>query len=104
MFESMVERDLRIYIESLNGKLYHFRDNVSGLEVDSIVEFPGGDYGAIEIKLGIKNWGSKKSLLTFYDNMKLKPKFMCIIVGRYSGVVKDPETGIYIVPINTLKP
>ena len=27
LFESLVERDLRIYIESLDGNLYHFRDN-----------------------------------------------------------------------------
>ena len=105
MFESLVERDLRIYIESLGGNLYHFRDNVSGLEVDSIVEFPGGDYGAIEIKLGSNKIDeAKKSLLTFYENMKVKPNFMCIIVGKYPAIVKDPETGIYIVPINTLKP
>lgn len=32
MFEALVERDLRIYIDFLGGKIYHFRDNVSGLE------------------------------------------------------------------------
>ena len=32
MFESLVERDLKIYIEYLGGHLYHFRDNISGLE------------------------------------------------------------------------
>ena len=31
--------------------MYYFRDNVSGLEVDSILEFDNGDYAAIEIKL-----------------------------------------------------
>lgn len=29
---------------------------------------------------------------------------MCIIVGKYSAVIKDKETGIYIVPITALKP
>ena len=52
LFESLVERDLRIYIESLGGNLYHFRDNITGLEVDSILEFSDGDYAAVEIKLG----------------------------------------------------
>ncbi len=50
MFESLVERDLRIYIDYLGGNLYHFRDNVSGLEVDSILEFKDGEYAAVEIK------------------------------------------------------
>jgi len=105
MFESLVERDLRIYMEYLNGNLYHFRDNVTGLEIDSILEFEGGDYAAVEIKLGFNGVeDAKKSLLTLYDNMDKKPKFMCIVVGFLDFVVKDPETGIYIVPITALKP
>ena len=51
MFEALVERDLRIYMDYLEGKLYHFRDNVTGLEADSILEFNDGEYAAIEIKL-----------------------------------------------------
>ena len=39
-------------MDYLNGSLYHFRDNVSGLEVDSILDFDDGEYAAIEIKLG----------------------------------------------------
>lgn len=105
MFESLVERDLKIYIEYLNGHLYHFRDNISGDEVDSILEFENGDYAAIEIKLtGLGIDDAKNSLKKFYENVKIKPKFMCIIVGHYEAVIKDPETGIYIIPITDLKP
>ena len=105
MFEAMVERDLRIYIEYLNGKLYHFRDNVTGLEVDSILEFSDGEYAAVEIKLGFNQVEeAKKSLLNFYNNMVKKPKFMCVVVGYTDVIAKDPETGIYIVPITALKP
>ena len=105
LFESLVERDLRIYIEYLGGHLYHFRDNVTGLEVDSILEFSNGNYAAVEIKLGYNAIDSaKKDLLKFYDNMITKPKFMCIITGNFTSVVKDKETGIYIVPITALKP
>lgn len=105
LFESLVERDLRIYIEYLGGHIYHFRDNVTGLEVDSILEFSNGDYAAVEIKLGYNAIETaKKDLLKFYDNMITKPKFMCIITGNFTSVVKDKETGIYIVPITALKP
>ena len=105
LFEALVERDLRIYMDYLDGKLYHFRDNISGDEVDSILEFKDGEYAAVEIKLssnGIDD--AKKSLTTFYKNAKKKPKFMCIIVGHYEAVIQDPETGIYIIPITSLKP
>lgn len=105
LFEALVERDLRIYMDYLDGHLYHFRDRITGLEVDSILEFSGGDYEAIEIKLGFNQVeDAKKSLLKFYDNMIKKPKFMCIIVGICPAIIKDPETGIYIVPITALKP
>ena len=105
MFESLVERDLKIYIEYLGGHLYHFRDNISGLEIDSILEFPDGEYAAIEIKLGNnKVEEAKKSLLSFSENMIKKPKFMAIITSNTTYVAQDKETGIYILPITALRP
>lgn len=105
LYESLVERDLRIYMEYLGGHLYHFRDNISGLEIDAILEFSNGDYAAVEIKLGYEAMEeAKKSLLKFQENMIKKPKFLCIIVGNIKAVVKDIETGIYILPITALKP
>ena len=105
MFEAMVERDLKIYMDYLGGKIFHFRDNVTEMEVDTILEFSDGEYAAVEIKLGFNQVAeAKKSLLNFYKNMLKKPKFMCIIVGYSDVIAKDPETGIYIVPITALKP
>ena len=105
MFEALVERDLKIYMDYLDGKLFHFRDNVTGLEVDSILEFNSGEYAAVEIKLGYYQVDeAKKSLMEFSNNMVKKPKFMCVIVGYTDIIAKDPETGIYIVPITALKP
>ncbi len=105
MFEALVERDLKIYMNYLDGKLFHFRDNVTGLEVDSILEFNGGEYAAAEIKLGYNQVEeAKKNLINFSNNMVKKPKFMCVIVGYTDVIAKDPETGIYIVPITALRP
>ena len=105
MFEAIVERDLKIYMDYLDGKLFHFRDNVTGLEVDSILEFNDGEYAAVEIKLGYHQVEeAKKNLINFSNNMVKKPKFMCVIVGYTDVIAKDPETGIYIVPITALKP
>lgn len=104
MFESLVERYLRIYMDYLDGFLYHFRDNITWLEIYSILEFPGDDYAAIEIKLGLNSMEEvKKNLITFSSNMKKKTKFMCIVVGIFNIIVRDKETGIYIVPITALK-
>ena len=105
LFESLVERDLRIYSKYNNGELRHFRNNVSGLEVDSIVINEEGEYGAIEIKLGSNQIEeAKTNLLKFYEKVDKKPKFMCIICGLWNNVMKDPYNRIYIIPINALKP
>lgn len=105
MYEALVERDLRVYMEYLDGELFHFRDNVTKLEVDSILEFADGEYAAIEIKLGAHQINeAKANLMKYYNLTTKKPKFMAIICGTVSAVVKDPETGIYILPITALKP
>ena len=103
-FESLVERDLRIYIECLGGKLYHYRDS-NGLEIDAIVELNDSEYGIIEIKLGPNEIESAKKNLQKFESLAIRPPlFKCIICGLWDCVVKDPETGIYILPITALKP
>ena len=105
MFEALVERDLRIYADYLDGQLYHFRDNASGDEVDAIVEFKEGDYAAFEIKLSDGSiQDAIASLKKFYENVEKKPTYMCVIVGHLDTVMRDPETGIFIVPATSLKP
>ena len=105
LFEALVERDLRIYMDYLDGKIYHFRDNISGLEVDTILEFEDGEYAAVEIKLGYNEVDDAiKNLKEFYNKMVKKPKFMCVIVGVLEAAYKDPDTSIYVVPITALKP
>ena len=105
LFEALVERDLRIYMDYLDGKIYHFRDNVSGLKVDTILEFEDGEYAAVEIKLGYNEVDDAiKNLKEFYNKMIKKPKFMCVIVGILEAAYKDPDTSIYVVPITALKP
>lgn len=107
LFESLVYRDLSIYMDYLKGFIMHFRDNVSGDEVDIIVELSDGRYGAIEVKLSYNDESiesAKNDLLKFYNNVKKKPEFMCIIVGNLDAYYIDKETGIYILPITCLKP
>lgn len=103
-FEALCERDLKIYAESIGAKLYHYRENDSGLEIDAIIELSDGEYGAIEIKLGSnQEEEAATTLKKFYETAEIKPKFMAIICGLYNAVVKRPD-GIYVFPITVLKP
>ena len=47
-FETMCIRDLRVFADALNGKVYHFRDK-TGLECDAVVHLRNGSYGLIEL-------------------------------------------------------
>ncbi len=103
-FEALCERDLKIYAEAIGAKLYHYRENDTGIEVDAIIEIADGEYGAIEIKLGAnKEEEAVASLKKFYELAEVKPKFMCVICGLYNAVIKRPD-GIYVLPITALKP
>ena len=105
LFEAMVERDLRIYMGYLGGSLKHYRNNKTGTEVDAVVEFDDGRIGAIEIKLGPNGIeDAKKSLANFSAEIEKVPDFECIICGLWDAVVKEPESGIYILPITGLRP
>ena len=104
LFESLAVRDLRIYIEHLGGKIYHYRDNGNGEEVDAIVELGDGTYGAIEIKLGVGVIDeAAASLIRFAEKCDLKPTFLCVINGLIDYAYRR-EDGVYVVPIGCLKP
>lgn len=107
IFESLCIRDLRVYAESINGRVYHYRD-ASDLECDAVIHLRNGAYGLIEIKLGGEKQveeGSKtlKKLMDKIDVDKMKsPSFGMVLtgVGKYA-YQRDDE--IYVVPIGCLR-
>ena len=44
------------------------------------------------------------SLMKFYNNVKKKPKFMCIIVGYGEAIFQNKENCIYVVSLTSFKP
>ena len=107
-FEAMCVRDLRVFAEALNGKVYHYRDK-SGLECDAVVHLRNGQYGLIEVKLGgetLINEGVETltSLAKQIDTTRMKaPAFKMILTATGEYAYRRPEDGIYIVPIGCLK-
>ncbi len=107
-FEDMAVRDLRIYSDTLGGEVRHYRDN-TGLECDAVVHLEDGRWGAIEIKLGGDDLieAGASSLKTLRDKIVAKstekaPEFMMVLTA-VGGAYKR-EDGVYVVPINLLKP
>ena len=108
LFETMAVRDLRVFAESLDGSLFHFRDR-TGLECDAVVHLRNGSYGLIEIKLGgehLINEGaaSLKKLASLVDTSKMpEPSFMMVLTGVGKYAYRRPD-GVDVVPIRCLKP
>ena len=109
VFESLVMRDLRIYVESLEGDLLYYRDK-NGRECDAILHLIDGRWGAIEVKLGDGVETIDKAaegLLKFADMIdrdRMKaPSFLAVISG-VSKVAYRRGDGVYVVPIGCLKP
>ena len=50
LFENLVSRDMKIYMESLAGEVYQYHDR-SGLECDLVLKTKNGDYALIEFAL-----------------------------------------------------
>lgn len=107
MFESLCIRDLRVYAEANNGKVYHYRDS-SDLECDAVIHLRDGSYGLIEIKLG----GDKLIKEGSENLIKLKnkidtetmpnPSFMMVLTATGNYAYKK-EDGVFVVPIGCLK-
>ena len=108
IFETLAIRDLRVYAESLDGKVYHYRDK-NNLECDAVVHLRNGSYGLIEIKIGgadlIKNGAeSLKKLSDKIDTTKMKkPSFLMVLTGIGDYAYKRPEDGVLVIPIGCLK-
>lgn len=107
IFESLCVRDLRIYVESLNGTVYHYRDS-NGLECDAVIHLRNGAYGLIEIKLGgdrLINEGVEnlKAMYNKIDIEKMnKPSFLMILTATGNYAYRRAD-GVYIVPIGCLR-
>jgi predicted AAA+ superfamily ATPase len=108
IFETLAVRDLRVYAESLNGKVYHYRDK-NNLECDAVVHLRNGSYGLIEIKIGgseLVNDGAEslKTLSDKIDTTKMKkPSFLMVLTGIGEYAYKRPEDGVLVVPIGCMK-
>jgi predicted AAA+ superfamily ATPase len=105
LFESLCVRDLRVYAQSIDGEVFHYRDK-SGLEADVIVHLKDGRWGAIEVKMGAKEIEmAAKNLIALREKINLdkmkEPSFLMVLTATEFGYKRDD--GVYIIPIGCLR-
>ena len=105
LFESMVVRDLRVYAQTMDGHVCHYRDK-NGLEVDAIVHLPRGKWGAVEVKLSDK-WADDgaENLLKLRDKVDSdevgEPAFMAVVTADGAAYTRDD--GVHVIPLSCLR-
>ena len=107
LFESLCERDLKIYACAFDAKLYHYQD-YKNREIDSVIEMPDGRWIAIEIKLGANQIDkAAENLIKIRNDIAaekdgIPPSVLCVICGMSNAAYKR-EDGVYVIPITALK-
>ncbi len=105
LFESLCTRDVRVYAQSIDGDVFHYRDK-NNLEADLIVRLRDGRWAGIEVKLGHKQIDEAAANLLKLKNIidveKMgEPSFLMVITGGQFAF-KRPD-GVWVVPIGCLR-
>jgi predicted AAA+ superfamily ATPase len=104
LFESLAIRDLRVYAGTGGGKAFHYRDS-RGMEIDVVIEYADGAWGAFEVKLGLGAAdAAADNLLKFsakIDTEKTKPPSALTVITGNGFAHRRPD-GVNVVPLATL--
>ncbi|MDR2181147.1 MAG: DUF4143 domain-containing protein, partial [Treponema sp.] len=104
LFESLVIRDIRIYADTKDGRVFHYRDS-RDLEADAIVEYPNGTWAAFEVKMAFSAQDEAAAnllkLAARIDTEKMgAPAALTVITAN--GFACRRKDGVNVVPLATL--
>lgn len=105
MFESLCDRDMRVYAQANDGDIYHYRDK-NELEADMIIALRDGRWAPVEVKLGQKQIEEAAANLIKLsgkiDSEKMgHPSFMMVLTaGEFAYQRKD---GVWVVPLGCMR-
>lgn len=107
LFESLCTRDLKIYADSFEAKVFHYQD-YKGRELDVVIELQDGRWCGFEIKLGANQIDQAAANLLLVkkeieSNGGFPPNMLCVICGLSNAAYQRPD-GVFVVPITALKP
>jgi hypothetical protein len=105
LFESLVIRGIRIFSDSLDGTVTHYRDG-DGLEVDVVVS-TADRWGAFEVQLGAAQIDEAAAkLLAFANKVDTSrmgsPAVLGVVTGTGYGYTR-PD-GVVVIPVGALGP
>ena len=106
LFESLVVHDLRVYADTIGGRVYKYRDSKKR-EADAVIQFNDGSWALIEVKLGGEDDIRKAAdnLINIAKDIDYertgKPAFLMVVTKN--KVAYRMDNGVYVVPLCCLK-
>ncbi len=105
IFTAMAVHNLRVYLEGIGARLWHYRDE-TGLTIDAIIEYPDRSWAALQTCLGEHRLlDAEIQLHTLLDDrLDLdrvgRPRFFAILTATTQGHTTRSDTRI--IPLPTL--
>ncbi|MDR2956821.1 MAG: DUF4143 domain-containing protein [Coriobacteriales bacterium] len=105
LFEVLCLRDLLVYAQANDSVVNHYLDS-TGLDVDAVIESPGGGWAAFEIRLGDAQVDeAARKLVRLREKIvgvgNRPPLCLGVIVG-VGAVSHRRDDGIFVIPIDLL--
>ncbi|MDM8163703.1 DUF4143 domain-containing protein [Collinsella intestinalis] len=106
LFESLCVRDLRVYMDAMRGKVFHYRDK-TGLEADAVLSLPDGRWAPVEVKMGHKAIDAgARHLVKLAERVDTShegtPSFLMVLTSTEAAYRR--EDGVLVVPLACLAP
>ena len=112
IFECLCIRDLKVYSQTLGGRISYYHDRYD-LEADAVLHLDNGHYALIEFKLGsreieegVNHLLEIRQLIQKYNEKESQvplrePDLMMVITGGEMAYTR--KDGVKIVPIGALR-
>lgn len=106
LFESLAIRDLRIYCDVLDARVYKYRDS-KDREADAVIQFEDGGWALIEVKLGDQADidSAAEKLIDIANDIDEEKTGDCafLMVITKGNLAYKRDDGVYIAPLGVLK-
>lgn len=106
LFKSMVIRDLRVYCDAINARVYKYRDSKKR-EADAVIVFEDGSWALVEVKLGGQkdiDYAANRLIEIAKDiNQEKTGNMSFLMVVTKDSLAYQRTDGVYVIPLGCLR-
>lgn len=103
LFESLVARDVQVYAQAMDARVFHYRERSGDLEMDLVVETLDGAWIGIEVKLGSHDVDEAAATLRRLGQRVMRAPEALVVITGTEYAYRRPD-GVDVVPLGALRP